>query len=159
MPEPRVEALIARLEKGHRKTLEIFNALTVEQWNQVLYTEPYPWTVRDLLAHFVSSEEGLLQIAQDVARGGPGAPEDIDYDTYNAKEYRRLAGRSPQELLGALSVARQATLDWVGSLTEADLDHTGRHPALGEISLEAMITAMYGHQLLHMRDFQRIVAA
>jgi hypothetical protein len=28
----------------------------------------------------------------------------------------------------------------------------GRHPALGQISVETMILAIYGHQLMHMRD-------
>ena len=155
MSEPRVEALIARLEKGKQKTHEILSGLTADQWQRVLYTDPCPWTVRDLLAHFVSAEEGLLRMAQDVASGGAGAPEGFDYDVFNAEEQKRLADHSPQDLLAALAVARQTTLDWVRKLGEDDLDRVGRHPALGEISLEMMLSAIYGHQLLHMRDLQR----
>lgn len=155
MSEPRVEALIARLEKGKQKTHEILSGLTADQWQRVLYTDPCPWTVRDLLAHFVSAEEGLLRMAQDVASGGAGAPEGFDYDVFNAEEQKRLADHSPQDLLAALAVARQTTLDWVRTLGEDDLDRVGRHPALGEISLEMMLSAIYGHQLLHMRDLQR----
>lgn len=155
MSGPRLRALVARLEKGHQKSLEIFQRLTAEQWQQVIYTQPYPWTARDLLAHFVSAEEALLQLAQDVAEGGSGAPPDFDYQDYNTKEHKRLLGRTPQDLLVDLSSARQATLDWVSTLAEETLDRQGRHPALGDISLETMITAIYGHQLLHMRDLTR----
>ncbi len=158
MSKPRVEALIARLEKGKQKTHEILSGLTADQWQRVVYTDPCPWTVRDLLAHFVSAEEGLWRMAQGVASGGAGAPEGFDYDAFNAEEQKRLADHSPQDLLAALAVARQTTLDWVHTLEEDDLDRVGWHPALGEISLEMMLSAIYGHQLLHMRDLQRAMS-
>ncbi|HHH41529.1 MAG TPA: DinB family protein [Chloroflexi bacterium] len=151
----RIERLVARLQKGIGKTMAIFNAISPAQWETVLYEKPYPWTVRDLLAHFVSAEEGLLQIAQDIATGGPGAPEGFDYDAYNAAEQKRLADVPPEKLLADLTAARQRTIEWVKSLQEADLDRVGRHPALGEIDLETFINAIYGHQLLHMRDLMQ----
>lgn len=155
MTESRVETLIAKLEKGAQKTHEILSGLTADRWQAIVYTESCPWTVCDMLAHFLSAEEGLLRMTQDVASGGAGAPEVFDLDAFNAQEQERLAGRSPQNLLDALSVARQVTIDWVRTLDGEELDRVGRHPALGETSLETMITAIYGHQLLHMRDLQR----
>lgn len=148
----RRERLLHRLEKGLNKTLSIFGSLSPAQWEVVLYESPYPWTVRDLLAHFVSSEIGLLQIAQDIAAGGEGAPEGFDYDAFNAAEQERLADVPVDRLLSDLKAARERTLQWVRSLSEEDLDRMGRHPALGQITLETFIEAMYGHQLLHMRD-------
>lgn len=148
----RVEALKERLQKGIDKTLAIFGSIRPGQWEAVLYEQPYPWTVRDLLAHFVSSEEGLRQLAQDIAAGGPGAPEGFDYDAYNAAEQQRLANVPPEQLLADLKAARQRTLEWVATLTDEDLDRVGRHPALGPVNLETFINAIYGHQLMHMRD-------
>lgn len=86
MPKSKVQALIARLEKGQLETQEILNQLSSEQWQTIIYHEPHPWTVRDMLARFVSSETGLRQLAQDVAAGGPGAPKDFNYDEHNAEE-------------------------------------------------------------------------
>jgi len=157
MTNSRVEALIARLEKGHRKTLEIFAALDDNAWQTIIYTEPIPWTLRNLLAHFVSSEEKLLLLAQNVAGDGDGAPIDFDFDAFNAKEQERLKDHTHQELLAVLCNARQATLDWVRTLDDSQLDLMGRHPALGEVTLETMLTAIYGHQLVHMRDVQNKV--
>ena len=158
MATPRVEALLAKLEKGHSKTMEIFAALTPQQWVQVIYDAPHVWRARELLAHFVSSEEALLKLAQDVAAGGPGAAPDFDYDAFNAQEQQRLKDRAPADLLAALDRARRATLDWVRTLDDGALDRVGRHPALGEVTLETMITAIYGHQLMHMQDLRARIA-
>jgi len=158
MTHPRADALAARLEKGRQKTFEILNALTPEQWQQPLYTEP-PWQVRNLLAHFVSAEKQLLALAQDVAAGGPGAPPDLDIDRYNAAEQSRLEGQSLSSLLDLLEQERQQTITWVRTLDEAQLDKVGRHPFLGDINVDNMILAIYGHQLLHMRELSRLLGS
>jgi hypothetical protein len=154
---PRAEALAARLEKGRQKTFEVFSALTSEQWQQPLYEEP-TWQVRNLLAHFVSSERQLLALARDVARGGAGAPPDLDIDRFNAAEQQRLEGQSPPWLLVLLEQERSETIAWARELDDAQLDRVGRHPALGQVSVEVMLTAIYGHQLLHMRELARCLA-
>jgi hypothetical protein len=152
----RVDDLVARLNKGARKTTEFFSTLTVDQWNKVIYAAPSPWTLRDLLAHFLSAEVGLLHIAQDVASGGSGAPEGFNYDEFNAQEQVRLAGLHLTTLLAELDAARAATIAWLLSLDDADLDKMGRHPALGQVNLETFVNAIYGHQLMHIRDLQRL---
>jgi hypothetical protein len=156
MPHPRTDALTARLEKGRQKTQEIFASFTPGQWQQVVYPQP-AWQVRNLLAHFCSAEQQLRTLAQDVADGGPGAPADLDIDRYNATEQGRLEGLSPSSLLALLDQERGLTIAWVRSLGDEQLDRVGRHPVLGQLSVEAMITAMYGHQLLHMRELARLL--
>jgi len=158
MTDPRAEALAARLEKGRQKTFEVLNALTPEQWQQPLYDQP-AWRVRDLLAHFVSAEKQLLDLARDVASGGPGAAPGLDIDRFNAGEQNRLEGRSLSTLLHLFDEERSQTIEWVKSLDAFQLDRIGRHPVLGLINVEAMVTAIYGHQLLHMRDLTRLLGS
>jgi hypothetical protein len=153
----RIDKLLARLRKGGEKTLGIFGSFSPAQWSTVLYEEPHPWTVQALLAHFVSAEEALLRVAQDIAAGGPGAPEGFDYDAFNAAEQERLAALLPEQLLADMKIARQRTIEWLTGLQEADLDRVGRHPALGEITLEDLINSIYGHQLMHMRELMPIL--
>ena len=154
----RTESLLARLRKGIAKTLAVLEGIDPAQWQVVLYEEPYPWTVRDLLAHFASAEVGLLRLGQAIAAGARGAPEGFDFDAFNAQEHERLADLSPEQLLVDLAQARQATIAWVEGLNDADLDRVGLHPVLGEINLETFVNAIYGHQLLHVRDLQRKLA-
>ena len=52
--------------------------------------------------------------------------------------------------------SHQRTIDWARTLSDEQLDKRGMHPALGEVSVEAMLTAIYGHQILHMRDLLRL---
>jgi hypothetical protein len=153
----RTAKLLSRLRKGIAKSQEVFESLEPEEWDVMLYEEPYPWSVRDLLAHFVSAESGLLRLAQDVAAGGPGAPDGFDYDAFNASEQERLAHVPRERLLADLIAARQSTLTWVEELEASALDRTGRHPALGVISVETFINAIYGHQLMHMRDLTLVL--
>ena len=153
----RIEKLLIRLQKGITRSREIFESLDSATWEAVVYETPYPWTVRDLLAHFLSAEEGLLRLAQDVVAGGEGAPAGFDYQAFNASEQGRLAHLSRDQLLNELIVARQRTLLWVEGLEEGVLDRTGRHPALGEITVGTFIDAMYGHQLMHIRDLKQVL--
>jgi hypothetical protein len=150
----RLEDLLVKLKNGHQKTRQVFCQLTSEEWQVPLYNEP-EWSAYNLLAHFVSAEEQLLRLSQNVVENGPGAPEGFDIDQFNAQEQARNQGRSVGELLVALDQARQRTIDWARNLTEEQLDKIGRHPALGKVSVEAMLTAMYGHQILHLRDLGR----
>jgi hypothetical protein len=158
MTEPRADALAARLEKGRQKTFEIFNALTPEQWQETLYTDP-TWQVRHLLAHFVSAEDQLLALAQDVAAGGPGAPLDFDYDRFNAGEQSRLEGLSLSELRDMLDQARGRTIAWVQTLDASQLERIGHHPVLGQVNVETLILSIYGHQLLHIRELSRLLGS
>ena len=154
----RVDDLVARLTKGAGKTAQILGGLSDGQWQTALYAEPLAWTVRDLAAHFLSAEVALLRVMQDIASGGPGAPENFNYDAFNSDEQMRLAGLPPRCVLADLAEARAATIAWISKLDESDLDRHGRHPALGDITLEFFINAIYGHQLMHMRDLQRLLA-
>jgi hypothetical protein len=152
----RIDELVARLRKGGSKTQEILGGLAGDQLKMVLYEGPPAWTVRDLLAHFLSAEKALLLIMQDITAGGPGAPEGLDYNAFNAQEQVRLAGIPPDRLLGDLAAAREVTVAWVAGLDEAALDRAGRHPALGVVTVEIFLNAIYGHQLMHMRDLKAL---
>ena len=154
MASPRVEALISKLEKGEQKTNEIFEKLSPDQWDQVVYTSPHKWTWRELLAHFVSAELRLLEVAQNVADGGSGTPEGFSFDDFNAQEVPKFNDYPAPRLMAMLDIERQETIDWVVTLDDNHLDRTGRHPVLGIVNVEAMVNAIYGHQLLHMRDAQ-----
>jgi hypothetical protein len=155
MSQSRLDGLIAKLEKGHLRTREFFNNLAPEQWQLTVYSEP-DWNAHNLLAHFVSAEQNLLELSQNVAENGTGAPEGININHFNAQEQDRLQSKSIRELLDALDQSRQRTIDWARTLRDAQLDKKGRHPALGVVSVEAILTAIYGHQILHMRDLARL---
>ncbi len=151
MASPRAEELVALLEKGIRKTNEILGALPPERWQTTVYSDPN-WNARDLLAHFVSAEEILLQTGRQIAEGDVGVPREFDIDAFNLADLPRYQNQTPRELLTALNDARQRTVDWIRTLNDGQLERKGRMPGVGEVTLEFAIKVIYGHQLTHMRD-------
>ena len=152
MKNSRVEALVEKLTKGLAKSNEIFNSVGADLWDQPIFDDPESWNLKDLLAHFVYSEENLLLIARDIATGGEGYPEGIDIDVFNEREMEKLQHRSVEELLADLKDGRTGLIEWVGELSELELDREGRHPVLGVANVETVIFSIYAHQLLHMRE-------
>jgi hypothetical protein len=155
----RIQDLKNKLERNKVRVLAAFVNSPAGHWDRPVYQTPLRWTARDLLAHFVSTEQAMLRVMQDIAAGGRGAPEDFDYDEFNRREQERLQPDSPEELLRLFGRARDATLEWMGGLREEQLDRRGLHPALGEITVEQMLAAVHGHALLHLRDLPRAETA
>lgn len=152
MTNPRVETLVEKLTRGISKSLEVFRSAEPDQWEQPIFEDPESWDLKDLVAHFIYSEEHVLSIAQDIAFGGEGFPEDIDIDAFNENGIEKLRHRSVDELLDILTDVRKASIAWVREIDELELNRVGSHPVLGASSVETIINSIYAHQLLHMRE-------
>jgi len=152
MKNPRVEKLVEKLTRGISKSQEVFRSVEPDLWEQPSFDDPESWDLKDLVAHFIYSEEHLLSIAQDIAFGGEGSPEDIDIDAFNENGIEKLRHRSVDDLLDTLTETRKASIAWVLELDELELDRVGRHPVLGASNVETVINSIYAHQLLHMRE-------
>jgi hypothetical protein len=152
MMNPRAETLVEKLSRGLSKSIEIFEKIEPDQWQQPIFDDPESWNLKDLVAHFVYSEEHLFRIAQDIATGGAGFPEGIDIDEFNKDQQEKLSRLSIDELMVMLKDVRETTIDWVVKLDDSDLDQLGSHPVLGDSTVETVITSIYAHQLMHMRE-------
>ncbi len=81
--------------------------------------------------------------------------DDFSIDRYNASMQERTKDLPPQELLEQYRQVRAHTVEWVSSLSQTDLDITGRHPFLGQTVLREMIKLLYIHNLTHYRDMKK----
>lgn len=149
--------LAERLKKEGDKVVTYFSALTDEQWMTEVYTEGDTWTVRNVLAHFVTSERGLLKLFERIRQGGSGAADDFSIDRYNARQQHKAKNLTPQELLDQYVEVRANAVKWVATLSEEELLIEGRHPFLGQVSLTEMIKMLYLHNQIHFRDFRGLV--
>ena len=152
MMNSRAEKLVEKLSRGVSKSLEIFHSLEPEKWDQPIFEEAESWNLKELIAHFIYSEEHLFAIAQDIALGGEGTPAGIDIDVFNQEQMEKFRHLSIDELLAMLSDVREATIEWVSRLEDYAFESVGRHPVLGESNVETVIFSIYAHQLLHMRE-------
>ena len=149
--------LAERLNKEGEKVIAYFSALTAEQWETEVYTEGDTWTIRSVLAHFVTSERGLVKLFERICQGGPGAAEDFSIDRYNASQQRKTKDLTIQELLQQFEEVRAHSVQWVSCLSEEELLIVGRHPFLGDVPLSEMIKMLYLHNQIHFRDFRNLL--
>ena len=149
--------LAERLQAEGSKSLEIFRALRPEQWEITVYTDGSAWTIRQLLAHFVTAEDGFLDLIDDIVTGGAGSPEDFDIDRFNEREVSAVGDELPERLLLQYERVRQATIKKVSKLHTEDLERVGRHPYLGVASLADIIKLIYRHNQIHQRDFRKLI--
>jgi hypothetical protein len=150
-----VTELAEKLRSEGEKMAANFSNLREDQWNQEVYTEGTTWTIRNVLAHFVSAERGLVKLFEQIRQGGAGASDDFSIDRYNAAMQERTKELSSQELLEQYRQVRAHTVGWISGLDESDLDITGRHPFLGQTQLREMIKLLYIHNLTHYRDIKK----
>lgn len=154
-----VTELAEKLKKEGEKIVFVFSGLTDDQWQTEVYTEGSAWTIRNVLAHFVTSERGLLKLFEKIRQGDAGSPDDFSIDRYNAAMQERTRGMSPQELLEQYKDVRASAIAWVEGLQDAELEITGRHPFLGHTVLREMIKMLYIHNLTHYRDMKKALKA
>ena len=150
--------LSERLKTEGEKTAAFFASLTDDQWQAAVYTEGATWTIRNVLAHYVTAEKGFLKLFPSIRDGGPGARADFDIDRYNASQQEKTRDFTPQELLAQFRAVRAEMVAWVASLTEADLQKQGRHPFLEQTTLAEMIKMVYRHNQIHYRDLRKIMS-
>ena len=156
MPETPI-ALAERLKKEGEKTSAYFATLTDEQWQTKVYTEGESWTIRNILAHFVTSERGLLKLFESIRQGGPGAADDFSIDHYNARQQEKSKDLTVPELLEQFAEVRADTVKWTAGLSQKELAIEGRHPFLGQVPLVEMLKMIYLHNQLHFRDLRKLV--
>ena len=146
--------LAKRLRSEGEKMTAFFTELSDADWNQTVYTEGETWTIRNVLVHFVTAEQGFLKLFPEIVAGGEGASEDFDIDRYNARQQERAQELSIEKLLLQYQDVREKMATWVESLSAADLAKEGRHPFLGKTTVEEMVKLVYRHNQIHYRDMR-----
>jgi len=144
-----------RLEEEGAKMQAFFEGLPAADWAQTVYLDGSGWTVRDLLAHFLSAEQTYVEYIRRLLRGEAGLPADFDLNAFNEAEVPRLSRLPTSELLGALQSARAATVTTVAGLGPDDLERRGWHPWLGDTDLGSVLKLLYRHPMIHLRDARR----
>jgi len=149
--------LADKLNSEGEKFYALFAGLSDDQWSVEVYTEDETWTLRNVLAHFVTSERGLVKLFERIRQTGEGSPDDFSIDRYNAAQQQKNRDVSPQELLEQYKAVRADSIAWTLSLAESDLEKQGRHPFIGMTTIREMIKMLYLHNQLHYRDMKKVL--
>ncbi len=151
----KADSLAQKLMLEGEKTLEFFGQIPERVWEKRLYTDGNAWYVKDVLAHLVEVEESLPNLFAAIVNGSAGVDENFDLNEYNEQAVNRMRAASVSDLLELFRERRKATVSFVKSLSENDLQKVGRHPFLGEAPIEEMLRLFYLHVNLHLRDVRK----
>ena len=150
-----ITELAEKLKSEGEKFVGIFSGITDDQWKAEVYTEGATWTIRNVLAHFVTSERGLVKLFESIRQGDTGAAEDFSIDRYNEAQQEKTKDLTPVELLEQYKEIRANTVTWVSGLKEEELELKGRHPFLEVTTLREMVKMLYIHNQIHYRDLKK----
>lgn len=116
------------------------------------------WSPREVMAHLVDNEDvDWLPRLRIVLEHGEARP----FEPFDREGFRRkYAHLAVDELLDRFAARRReclAALDAL-ALTDADLDRTGMHPALGRVTARQLLAAWTVHDLTHVAQVARVMA-
>ena len=149
--------IIQKLETNMAETVAFFRGLTSEDLAMQIYREDTDWTVKQVLAHFVTIERSMQWLFKNILSGGPGSPKDFDIDRFNQTQPRKLDALSLAELISRFEAVRSKTILIVKEMSVQDLDREGWHVFHGHDKLERFVRWAYEHVDLHVADIRKII--
>lgn len=112
----------------------------------------------DVIGHLIFGEQTDWVVRAKIILG-PGNDKHFQpWDRF--AQYEASKGKSLQQLLTEFEQLRKDNLQWLQSQTisESDLDKTGIHPVLGEVTLRNLLATWVVHDLTHIAQVTRVMA-
>ena len=114
------------------------------------------WSVRLTLAHVGSAQWSHLEAARRLAAGHSLDIPGFELDAWNAAAVAERTGWTVDQILADLDAAQAETLAFLDGLGAEQLGLTGRHPALGEVTVAQVLRVISVHDGLHRRDVLKL---
>jgi hypothetical protein len=150
----RRDGIIAELKKNEEEIIAFYKGLNSIELHMTVYAEDDSWTMQQVLAHFITIEQSMQWLFKNILAGGPGSPEDFDFERFNRIQPRKLDGQSLDELFEKFRTVRRDTIAIVEEMEDKDLDREGRHAFHGHGKLERFIAWAYEHARLHLDEMR-----
>jgi DinB superfamily len=140
------------LERTPPTLSQVTGGLTAEQLKRP--EAPGKWSMNQVLQHLADSElVWSFRLRMVLAHDRPSIAG-YDQDLWATR--LGYADGDPKEAVERFSSLRRTNLALLMSLTPAELKRVGVHSERGEESVEHMIRLYAGHDLLHLRQLERV---
>ncbi len=119
---------------------------------------PETFSPYDVVGHLVHGEKTDWTIRTKMILEFGNTKTFVPWDRF--AQYEESKGKSLQQLLNEFARIRIENMNWFKALqlTEADMDKTGLHPKLGEVTLRNLLSTWVIHDLTHIAQITRVMA-
>ena len=116
------------------------------------------WSPFDVVGHLVHGEKTDWIPRAEIILSGSENKQFEPFDRFAM--FTESQGKSIQDLLSEFEELRRLNIERLRSMqiTEVDLDKTGQHPDLGEVTLRQLISTWVAHDLDHIGQIAGIMA-
>jgi hypothetical protein len=152
-----LEDSVALLERTPRVIRELLYGMP-DGWLQERDT-PDGWQARDVIGHLISAElDDWIPRAEIILRDGTTRPFD-SFDRFQHEQ--RDVGVPLADLIDRFTELRRASITRLRELVtdDSDLDRSGMHPELGEVTLRQHVATWTVHDLDHTAQIYAALAA
>ena len=119
---------------------------------------PNTWSPFDVVGHLIHGEKtDWIPRAKIIL----GNKKDKTFETFDlTAQFNDSMGKTMKELLEDFEKLRNKNIEILKGmkLTEKDLNKTGIHPELGEVSLKQMLATWTAHDMAHIYQISRVMA-
>jgi uncharacterized damage-inducible protein DinB len=152
----RKDELIRELAEARNQLLALCRQMTEQEWS--LPTDDGLWTVKDNVLHVSISEPGLVRLAKKALQGEPLRSPDFDLDYYNERQVAKYREKTVDEIIADLEAARTATLAFIESLQDRDLDREAEDKYFGRVTVEYLLRRIATHDRHHLEVIKRSIS-
>ena len=144
-----IESLIAALEANAKAMLAAYEGVSSDaaRWRPA----PEKWSLLEILRHLADEERDDFRRRLGLILQDP----ELDWPPIDPEGWARDRSYNSADLPAALrdfSREREASLTWLRSLGQPDLNREKRHPVAGSLRAGDLLAAWVAHDLLHLRQ-------
>jgi hypothetical protein len=134
-------------------TSQRWTNLTQSLSTELLNHEPAPgeWSALDCLQHLIDTERWVFPMRVSAFLANE------DFPAFDPDDQGEISNRKKNgvELAAEFAALRAESLKLIASLTDADLERTAVHEALGDVTLGQMMAEWAAHDLMHTVQAER----
>ncbi|HTP07030.1 MAG TPA: DinB family protein [Anaerolineae bacterium] len=143
------------LIRTREETLELIGQMDVHDWDRPVQTVEGGWTVKQMMLHIATSENGQIRTAQAIAAGQPTVPDDFDLNRYNRRQIEKNQDKQPPEILFGMADSHQKLLAFLETVSAEDLEKRGKHGRGDVISVEQLFYRIGEHEAEHAAEIKQ----
>ena len=119
---------------------------------------PETFSPYDVIGHLIQGEKTDWTARTKMILEFGNTKTFVPWDRF--AQYEESKGKTLPQLLDEFAIIRYENMNWFKALqlTEADMDKTGLHPKLGEVTLRNLLSTWVIHDLTHIAQVTRVMA-